>query len=180
MDLSQLPGLLGLLAQDLRLFLIVVPALLLSLTVHEFAHAYLAYRAGDRSVEQRGYLTLNPFRYTHPVLSILLPLLALVGGGFALPGGAVYLHRHLFRSRAAMAAASAAGPAVNLVLGLVCVWAAAAHGTARAPDGAGLARQGPGDDRQHPGEGLAEAGAVVVAGGGVRAHGVLLKVGVPL
>src|SRR5689334_6721712 len=76
-------------AGDIGVFVFVLGGWIASVCVHEFAHAYAAYRAGDRSVESRGYLTLNPFKYTHPVLSILMPLLAIVGGGFALPGGAV-------------------------------------------------------------------------------------------
>ena len=72
----------------------------MSLCLHEFAHAYAAYRAGDRSVEAAGYLTLNPFKYAHPLLSIVLPLLFIVQGGIGLPGGAVYLHPHAFRSKA--------------------------------------------------------------------------------
>jgi Zn-dependent protease len=94
----------------------------LSVCLHEFAHAYAAYRAGDRSVEAAGYLTLNPFKYAHPVLSILLPLVFIVSGGIGLPGGAVYLHPHTFRSKASRSIAAASGPAVNLVLGVVCIW----------------------------------------------------------
>src|SRR6266511_4356506 len=61
-------------------FLFVVSGWLVSLCLHEYAHALLAYRAGDVGVAERGYLTLNPLKYSHPVLSIVLPLLALVLG----------------------------------------------------------------------------------------------------
>ena len=96
---------------DFGVFLFVLGGWVVSVCFHEFAHAYAAYRAGDRSVEARGYLTLNPFKYAHPVLSIMLPLFFIVQGGIGLPGGAVYLHRHAFRSRAmqSMAAACRAG-----------------------------------------------------------------------
>ncbi len=67
-------------------------------------------------VEAAGYLTLNPFKYAHPVLSIVLPLLFIVQGGIGLPGGAVYLHRHAFRSRAQQSLAALAGPPSNVVL----------------------------------------------------------------
>jgi Zn-dependent protease len=90
-----------------------------SLCLHEFAHAYAAYRAGDRAVEAAGYLTLNPLKYAHPVLSILLPLLFIVQGGIGLPGGAVYLHRHSFRSKASQSLAAAAGPFVNALFAVV-------------------------------------------------------------
>jgi Zn-dependent protease len=100
-------------------FVFVLAGWVLSVCLHEFAHAYAAYRAGDRSVESRGYLTLNPFKYTHPALSILFPLIAIVSGGFALPGGAVYLHPHAFRTRAQRSLAAAVGPLTNVVLAVV-------------------------------------------------------------
>ena len=100
---------------------------IVSVCFHEFAHAYTAYRAGDRSVEAAGYLTLNPFKYAHPVLSIVLPLFFIVQGGIGLPGGAVYLHRHSFRSKAMLSLAAALGPATNLVFGVVLLYLAKAH-----------------------------------------------------
>lgn len=102
-------------AAGVGVFALVLGGWVVSLCLHEFAHAYLAYRAGDHSVEAAGYLTLNPFRYAHPFLSVLLPLLFIAQGGIGLPGGAVYLHPHQFRSRAAQSVAAAAGPAMNLV-----------------------------------------------------------------
>lgn len=103
----------------LGVFLLVLGGWIVSVCFHEFAHAFAAYRAGDRSVEARGYLSLNPFKYAHPVLSILLPLVFIVQGGIGLPGGAVYLHRHAFRSRASQSIAAAVGPVTNLVFAVV-------------------------------------------------------------
>ena len=100
-------------------FLFVLGGWVVSLSVHEFGHAYAAYRAGDRDVEAAGYLTLNPFKYAHPVLSIVLPLVFIVQGGIGLPGGAVYLHRHAFRSKAMQSVAAAAGPAANIVFAIL-------------------------------------------------------------
>ena len=100
-------------------FLLVFGGWIVSVCLHEFAHAYTAYRAGDRSVESAGYLTLNPFKYTHPLLSIVLPLYFIAQGGIGLPGGAVYLHPHAFRSRAQRSLASAVGPLTNLVFAIV-------------------------------------------------------------
>jgi Zn-dependent protease len=104
---------------DLGVFLLVVGAWVVSLCLHEFAHAYAAYRAGDRSVEAAGYLTLNPLKYAHPVLSLIIPLLFVVQGGIGLPGGAVYLHRHALRSKAAQSWTAAAGPLTNAVLATI-------------------------------------------------------------
>ncbi len=117
---------------DLGVFVFVLAGWVVSLCLHEFAHAYAAYRAGDRSVESAGYLTLNPVKYAHPLLSIVLPLFFIVLGGIGLPGGAVYLHPHAFRTKRAQSLAAAVGPATNVVfavvlLGLVRAYGDAAH-----------------------------------------------------
>ena len=112
---------------NMGVLVFVLGGWVVSVCFHEFAHAYAAWRAGDRSVEAAGYLTLNPFKYAHPVLSLLLPLLFIVQGGIGLPGGAVYLHRHAFRSRAMQSVAAAVGPATNLVLGVVLLLVARSH-----------------------------------------------------
>ena len=99
-------------------FILVVAGWILSVCLHEFGHAYTAWRAGDREVQIRGYLTLNPIKYSHPLLSIGLPILFIALGGFALPGGAVYLNTQSFSPRT-YRAISAAGPAVNAVCAVV-------------------------------------------------------------
>jgi Zn-dependent protease len=114
-------------AGDFGVFVFVIGAWVVSLCLHEFAHAYVAFRAGDRSVEAAGYLTLNPLKYSHPVLSIVLPLFFIVQGGIGLPGGAVYLHPHAFRSKAMQSAAAVAGPATNVAFGALLIWLAAGH-----------------------------------------------------
>ena len=43
-------------------FLLVVAGWVVTLCLHEFAHAYTAWRHGDTDVEVRGYLTLNPLK----------------------------------------------------------------------------------------------------------------------
>ena len=62
-----------------------------SVCIHEWGHAFVAYHGGDYTVKDKGYLTLNPIHYTHPVTSILLPALFMMMGGIGLPGGAVYI-----------------------------------------------------------------------------------------
>ena len=100
----------------LAVFTFVAGAWTLSIIFHEFAHAFLAWRGGDHSVPQRGYLSLDPRRYTHPVLSFGLPLLFILLGGIGLPGGAVLLNRGVLSDRRATVVALA-GPFTNLVLG---------------------------------------------------------------
>jgi Zn-dependent protease len=88
---------------------------IVSLCLHEWGHAVTAWIGGDRSIAERGYLTLNPLRYTNPLLSIGLPLLFLAMGGIGFPGGAVYVNQAALRDPIWRAAVSAAGPAMNLV-----------------------------------------------------------------
>ncbi|CAL9288704.1 site-2 protease family protein [Streptomyces sp. SudanB25_2051] len=102
------------------LFLFVTGAWIVSLCLHEYAHAVTALRGGDRTVADKGYLTLNPLRYTHPVLSVLLPVLFLVMGGIGLPGGAVFIERHRIPGRLRHSLVSAAGPLTNVLFALVC------------------------------------------------------------
>ena len=109
----------GTAVQRLGVFLLIVAGWVVTLCVHEFCHAYAAYRGGDRSVESAGYLTLNPLKYAHPVLSIVLPLAFIALGGLGLPGGAVYLHRHAMRSKWAQSMAAAAGPLSNVAFAAV-------------------------------------------------------------
>ncbi|MFI7437527.1 site-2 protease family protein [Micromonospora haikouensis] len=102
-------------------FLFVVSGWLVSLCLHEYAHAVVAYRAGDRDIAHRGYLTLNPFKYTHPLLSIVLPVVVVLLGGIGLPGGAVWVDRHAIPGRLRHTLVSLAGPATNVLFTLVLV-----------------------------------------------------------
>lgn len=104
-------------------FLFVIAGWLVSLCLHEFGHAYTAWRFGDTDVAVRGYLTLNPLKYSNPFLSLGLPLLFIALGGIGLPGGAVYL-RTGFMTPRQRTLVSLAGPFANLVLGMALLLAA--------------------------------------------------------
>jgi Zn-dependent protease len=100
-------------------FLVVIIGWIFSLCLHEFSHALVAYYGGDITVKDKGYLTFNPLKYTHPVYSLLLPLVFLMMGGIGLPGGAVYIEKWRLRSREWETAVSLAGPFSNAVLALI-------------------------------------------------------------
>ncbi len=104
---------------NLLTFVVVLVGWVFSLCLHEFSHALVAYYGGDTTVKEKGYLTFNPLKYTHPVYSLLLPMLFLVMGGIGLPGGAVYIETWRLRSRGWMSAVSLAGPTSNLVLAIL-------------------------------------------------------------
>jgi len=102
--------------------LLVVGGWITSLCIHEFGHAFIAYLGGDRSVASAGYLSLNPLKYTHPLLSIALPVVFLLIGGIGLPGGAVYLNERAIRNDRWRSFASAAGPLGNLLFAGLTGW----------------------------------------------------------
>jgi Zn-dependent protease len=104
-------------------FIFVIGGWLVSLCLHEFGHAYTAWRFGDDDVAVRGYLTLNPLKYSHPMLSLGLPLLFIALGGIGLPGGAVYL-RTGFMTPRQRTIVNLAGPFANLVLAVALLAAA--------------------------------------------------------
>ena len=63
--------------------------IIISLSVHEAAHAFVAYRCGDSTAKDQGRLTLNPLAHIDPIGTVLLPfVLSLLGGyifGWARP-----------------------------------------------------------------------------------------------
>ena len=99
-------------------FTLVIAGWVVSLCVHEFAHAFTAWRFGDHGVAMRGYLTLNPLRYTHPVLSLVLPIVFIAVGGIGVPGGAVYV-RTSFMTNRQKTIVSLSGPLTNVAFAVV-------------------------------------------------------------
>lgn len=121
--------------EDLNIALIGAKLLILiiSLSVHEWAHAEAAYRLGDDTADLMGRRTLNPIAHIDPVGTILFPLIGALGGigfGWAKP---VPTRPHRFDRWISMRAGSAlvafAGPLSNLVLAAAC-FAAFALGSA--------------------------------------------------
>jgi Zn-dependent protease len=113
---------LGLLPGSPLIFVFVFAGWIVSLCLHEYGHARTAFLGGDHTVARKGYLSLDFLHYVDPLGSLLLPALILIMGGFAFPGGAVYIQRNLLRSRLWESAVSVAGPAANLLLlGLLLV-----------------------------------------------------------
>jgi len=99
--------------------MLLVP-LVLSLTVHEWAHAWSAHRLGDDTAKGQGRLTLNPISHIDPIGTLILPLLG-IPFGWAKP---VPINPTRFRRgvnmKKGMMVTAAAGPISNVLLALVC------------------------------------------------------------
>jgi Zn-dependent protease len=119
-------------------FFVVLLGWLFSLALHEFSHAFVAYHGGDYTVKDKGYLTFDLRKYTHPVFSFLLPMLFLLMGGIGLPGGAVYIETWRLRSRWWETAVSLVGPLSNLVIAVLLAILLQVDMVARSPLGPGL------------------------------------------
>lgn len=95
------------------LFALLLVALVLSLSCHEFGHAWVAKLFGDDTAERAGRLTLNPIAH---IDAVGLAMVVLVGFGYAKP---VPTDPRNFRSKQADLWVAAAGPGMNLVLATV-------------------------------------------------------------
>ena len=108
---------------DLETFLYLLPIVLASLTLHELAHAWVAWRLGDPTAKEQGRLTLNPLVHIDPLGTIMFAVTALAANlpfGWARP---VPVNPNYFRrAREGMAIVAVAGPLMNFAVALVCLW----------------------------------------------------------
>jgi Zn-dependent protease len=94
--------------------IITAPPLLLALTIHEFAHGYVAYRLGDPTARAAGRLTLNPLRHLDPIGTIAFFIIKL---GWAKP---VPVNPAYFKNpRKDMLWVALAGPMTNLAMAII-------------------------------------------------------------
>jgi Zn-dependent protease len=93
-----------------------VPALLMALTVHEYAHGAVSAQLGDPTPEQYGRLTMNPLAHLDPIGTLML---LLVGFGWAKP--VVVDPRYYKNPRRDMMKVAFAGPGANLLLCFIAV-----------------------------------------------------------
>lgn len=140
--LSAPSALLAIGVAELRLAGMGVLFLLAAVTVHEFAHAFVAHRLGDPTPQAEGRLNLNPLSHADPVGTLALPLLLpLLAPGFLFGWGRpVHTLPHRYRRSVSMRFGSAlvavAGPLANLLLAgltLGVVWALGQAGVVQGP-----------------------------------------------
>lgn len=107
---------------DIVGIIVVLVIILVSMTIHEAMHAYVAYWLGDDTARQENRLTLNPLAHIDPFLTIILPLFLFISGGPVF-GGAKPVpfnpNRVKYEEFGAMLV-GIAGPLTNLVIAFVC------------------------------------------------------------
>jgi len=116
--------------EQIRLGVVYLVALILSICVHEFGHAFVADKLGDPLPRSQGRVTLNPLAHIDPVGTLLLPAIAFfVGGavgarilGWGKPVQISLSARSMTRKlsiRTSHALIAAAGPSMNILFGLL-------------------------------------------------------------
>lgn len=98
---------------------------ILAITLHEAAHAFVAAQLGDRTAQQLGRMTINPLRHIDPIGTLLVPALILLAskafGGVLLFGWAKpvpIIQSNLRSPRRDMGIVAAAGPGANIAMAL--------------------------------------------------------------
>ena len=100
---------------QVSLFIIILAAIIISLTFHEFGHAATAKLYGDDTAQKAGRLTLNPVAHIDPMGLLMV---AIIGFGYAKP---VPTNPQNFKSIWADMFVSAAGPGMNLLIAIVAI-----------------------------------------------------------
>lgn len=95
-------------------FLVRAPGILVGLTIHEFAHGYVAWLKGDNTARSQGRLTLNPLKHLDPVGTLML-LFAPFGWAKPVPVNI----RNLDNPKRDMIYVAAAGPVSNIAAAFV-------------------------------------------------------------
>jgi len=99
---------------DIKTTLYVLPGIILGLTIHEFCHAYCAYKLGDNTAKDQGRLTFNPIKHID-VIGFIFIILA--GFGWAKP--VEFNPENLKNPRRDKALIAAAGPVSNFIMGVI-------------------------------------------------------------
>jgi Zn-dependent protease len=97
---------------------LVIALLVISLGIHEAAHGWVALKCGDPTARDLGRITLNPVAHIDPFMTILLPAIGYLSGGFIF-GGAKPVPVNYYNLRSPlrdMALVAIAGPASNFLL----------------------------------------------------------------
>ena len=109
---------------QIRYGVLLFSALILSLSVHEAAHAYTAHLLGDDTAKRHGRLTLNPLAHLDQLGTIMIALIAFAGMGFgwAKPVPIDPLQFKVNSRHRDIGLVALAGPVSNLFQAIVAYW----------------------------------------------------------
>lgn len=99
-------------------FVLLTTPLLISITIHEWAHGFAAYKFGDNTPKEQGRLSLNPFAHLDPVGTLML---FIVGIGWAKP---VEINPYNINNRFKLMLVALAGPLSNFIMAVLFSFAA--------------------------------------------------------
>ncbi len=102
--------------RSLEEYLIIIPAVLIALTVHEMCHGYAAYLLGDDTAKSQGRLSFNPIDHIDPI-----GLLCMIFFGFGWAKPVPVNLANLKNRKVGMSLVALAGPLSNFVLAFVCL-----------------------------------------------------------
>lgn len=109
----------------LHSFFVSFGLLVIAMTVHEFAHGFVAYKLGDHTAKNSGRLTLNPLAHIDPINTIIAPLMIfLASGGRFIFGAAKPVpidYRNLKNPKKDIIWIALSGPLANLLLAFLIV-----------------------------------------------------------
>lgn len=107
---------------QIQYLVVVLVVILISMTLHEMAHGYVAYWLGDYTPKAQGRLSFNPLKHLDPFLSIIMPLIMAISGG-PIFGGAKPVQINSNKIKGGdfgFALVAIAGPLTNFILSFIC------------------------------------------------------------
>jgi Zn-dependent protease len=102
--------------QEISRILYTIPAILIGFTVHEFFHAFAAYKLGDTTAKSQGRLTLNPIKHID-----LIGFVFIIFAGFGWAKPVQFSPQNLKNPKRDRGFIALAGPVSNFVLGIIFV-----------------------------------------------------------
>jgi Zn-dependent protease len=101
---------------DISRILYTIPAIIIGFTVHEFFHAFAAYKLGDTTAKEQGRLTLNPIKHID-----LIGFLFILFAGFGWAKPVQFSPQNLKNPRRDRGFIALAGPVSNFILGIIFI-----------------------------------------------------------
>jgi len=97
----------------------IIPVILISLSIHEFAHGWIAYKQGDHTAKNQGRLTLNPLAHLDPVGTLMIIFTAMTGSGIGWAKPVPFNPSYFRDWKKGTRYVGMAGPVTNFILAIL-------------------------------------------------------------